>query len=44
MKYMNDLKKALAHLIECLEEAMAQYIESQDRIRHITTLNWRFHV
>lgn len=44
MKYMNDLKKALAPLFVCLEESMAQYVECQDRIRHITTLDWRFHV
>ena len=44
MKYMNDLKKALALLVDCLEESMAQYVECQDRIRHITTLDWRFHV
>lgn len=44
MKYMNDLKKALASFVNCLEESMAQYVECQDRIRHITTLDWRFHV
>ena len=41
MKYMKDLKKALAHHIGVLEESMAQYVECQDRIRHIKTLNWR---
>lgn len=44
MKYMKDLKKALAHLVDYLEESMAQYVDYQDRIRHITTLDWRFHV
>lgn len=44
MKFMKDLKKALDHLVDYLEESMAQYVESQDRIRHITTLDWRFHV
>ena len=43
MKYMKDLKKALGHLVDYLEESMAQYVESQDRIHHITTLDWRFH-
>ena len=43
MKYMNNLKKALGPLFDYLEESMAQYVESQDRIRHITTLDWRFH-
>lgn len=41
MKYMKDLKKALAHHVGVLEESMAQYVECQDRIRHIKTLNWR---
>lgn len=41
MKYMKDLKKALAHHVGVLEESMAQYVEYQDRIRHIKTLNWR---
>ena len=41
MKYMKDLKKALSHHIGVLEESMAQYVECQDRIRHIKTLNWR---
>ena len=41
MKYMKEIKKALAHHVGVLEEAMAQYVEYQDRIRHITTLNWR---
>ena len=43
MKYIKDLKKALGPLVDYLEESMAQYVESQDRIRHITTLVWRFH-
>lgn len=37
MKYMKNLKKALGPLVDYLEESMAQYVESQDRIRHITT-------
>ena len=41
MKYMKDLKKALSHHIGVIEESMAQYVECQDRIRHIKTLNWR---
>ena len=41
MKYMKDLKKALAQHVGVLEESMAQYVECQDRIRHITTHNWR---
>ena len=41
MKYMNDLKKALSHHVGVLEVSMAQYVECQDRIRHIKTLNWR---
>ena len=41
MKYMKDLKKALSHHIGVLEESMAQYVECQDRIRHIKTFNWR---
>jgi len=41
MKYMKDLKKAFAHHVCALEESMAQYVECQDRIRHITTYNWR---
>lgn len=44
MNFMKDLKKALAHLVHYFEESMAQYVECQDRIHHITTLNWRFHV
>ena len=44
MKYMNGLKKALAPLVDYLEKSMAQYVECQDRIRHFTTLDWRFHV
>ena len=43
MKYMKNLKKALGPLVDYLEESMTQYVESQDRIRHITTLDWRFH-
>lgn len=43
MKYMKNLKKALGPLVDYLEESMAHYVESQDRIRHITTLDWRFH-
>lgn len=43
MKYIKDLKKALGPLVDYLEESMAQYVESQDQIRHITTLDWRFH-
>ena len=43
MKYIKDLKKALGPLVDYLEESMAQYVESQDRIRHITTLDRRFH-
>ena len=43
MKYIKDLKKALGPLVDYLEESMAQYVESQDRIRHLTTLDWRFH-
>lgn len=42
MKNMKDMKKAMARLVNYLEETMAQYVESQDRIRHITTLDWRF--
>lgn len=42
MKYMKNMKKALANLVYYLEETMAEYVESQDRIRHITTLDWRF--
>ena len=41
MKYMKNIKKTLAHHVGVLEEAMAQYVECQDRIRHIKTLNWR---
>ena len=41
MKNMKDMKHAVAHLIHYLEETMAQYVESQDRIRHVTTLDWR---
>ena len=44
MEYMKDMKKALAQLVDYLEESMAQYVESQDRIRHITTHDWRIHV
>ena len=44
MKNTKDMKKAMAHFVEYLEEAMAQYVESQDRIRHINTLDWRFRV
>ena len=33
MKYMKNLKKALGPLVDYLEESMAQYVESQDRIR-----------
>ena len=39
MKYMKKLKKALGPLVDYLEESMTQYVESQDRIRHITTLD-----
>lgn len=42
MKYMKDMKKATAHLIDYLEKAMADYVEIQDRIRHISTYDWRF--
>ena len=42
MKNMKDMKNAMVHLIGYLEETMAQYVEDQDRIRHITTLDWRF--
>ena len=42
MKDTKNMKTTLAHLVEYLEETMAQYVESQDRIRHITTLDWRF--
>ena len=42
MKYMKDMKKAAAHLIDYLEEAMAAYVENQDRIRHISIHDWRF--
>lgn len=41
MKFMKYHKKAVAHLVDYLEESMANYVEYQDRIRHITTLNWR---
>lgn len=41
MKYMKDLKKVLTRHVGVLEASMAQYVECQDRIRHITTLNWR---
>ena len=44
MMNMKDMKKALAQLVDYLEESMAQYVESQDRIRHITTHDWRVHV
>ena len=44
MKNMKDMKHAVAHLVYYLEETMAQYVESQDRIRHITTHDWRIHV
>ena len=44
MMNMKDMKKALAQLVDYLEESMAQYVESQDRIRHITTHDWRIHV
>ena len=44
MKNMKDMKHAVAQLIHYLEETMAQYVESQDRIRHITTHDWRIHV
>ena len=44
MMNMKDMKKALAQLVDYLEESMAQYVESQDRIRHVTTLDWRFRV
>lgn len=43
MKNIKNMKKALAHIVCLFEESMAQYVESQDRIRHITTLDWRFH-
>lgn len=43
MKYIKNLKKALGPLVDYLEESMTRYVESQDRIRHITTLDWRFH-
>ena len=43
MKTMKDMKKALAHLVFYFEESMAQYVENQDRIRHITTLDWKVH-
>ena len=42
MNNMKDMKKAMGHLFGYLEESMAQYVESQDRIRHITTIDWRF--
>ena len=42
MKYMKDMKTAAAHLINYLEEAMADYVVNQDRIRHISTHDWRF--
>lgn len=44
MKFMKDQKKAVAHLVDYLEESMAKYVEYQDRIRHISTRDWRFHV
>lgn len=34
MKFMKDLKKAVAHHIDYIEEYMANYVEYQDRIRH----------
>lgn len=42
MKYMKDMKKAAAHLIDYLEKAMADYVENQDRIRHISIHDWGF--
>ena len=42
MKYMKDMKKATAQLIDYLEETMADYVENQDRIRHISIHDWRF--
>lgn len=42
MEYMKDMKKAAAHLIDYVEKAMADYVENQDRIRHISTHDWRF--
>ena len=44
MMNMKDMKKVMALLVDYLEESMAQYVESQDRIRHITTHDWRIHV
>ena len=44
MMNMKDMKKAMARLVDYLEESMAQYVESQDRIRHIATHDWRIHV
>ena len=44
MKYLKDLHKSMSRHVEYLEETMAQYVESQDRIRHVTTLDWRFRV
>ena len=41
MMNRKDMKKALTHLVDYLEESMAQYVESQDRIHHITTHDWR---
>ena len=43
MKNMKDMKNAMARLAGYLEETMAEYVESQDRIRHINTMDWRFH-
>ena len=44
MMNMKDMKNVMARLVDYLEESMAQYVESQDRIRHITTHDWRIHV
>ena len=42
MKYMKNMRKAAARLIDYLEKAMADYVENQDRIRHISIHDWRF--
>ena len=35
-------RDGIENLIDYLEKAMADYVENQDRIRHISTHDWRF--
>lgn len=32
MKFLNDLRKSVAHHVEYLEESMAKYVAYQDRV------------